>query len=182
MNLLKFLKKGVKRSDLLEIKRILENIVLTQEISNLVDKVKGLETSTKQEKMSVPSQPLDQAIEELKSIAGVRWEIGGTAEFLLHRLTEDGEYNKSVGVDRSFTTTKNTSWVPIFETADREMDQTGGTNPLVSCWVPGALIHSIPVGAPNTGTWGTMGKNPHSSQYEIIVKPGKYELYQELKE
>lgn len=170
------------RTQLLQLKRILEEIVLAQQISDLAGKIKGLAPS--QEKKTVPDQPLERAIEELKNIATTRG-VGEKTEFLLHRLTDDGEYTKSIGVDRSYTTKDKTSWIPLFNVADVRQDQSapgGGPNPLVSCWVPVGKITNIPVGAPNTGTWGILGKNPLASKYEVMVGPGKYELYQELKE
>jgi len=65
---------------------------------------------------------------------------------------------------------------------DRSEATVKGANPVVSCFVPSASITEIKHMQSNTGTWGNLGQNPHKNMATIVVKPGKYEIYRELKQ
>lgn len=125
-------------------------------------------------------------------------------EYLLHRPTEGFEYEKSATTVNNiptseapklnlesqndgrtiedprtthFTTEKNTDWVLDLVTAEK---MRVGASPIVAVWVPEDNVAGI-VGQENDGTWGELGKNPHAREMKITVKPGKYEIYSELK-
>lgn len=119
-----------------------------------------------------------EVIKRLTDIAGNRIEKDGSTSFLLHRPTAQFEYENAA--DGMFYTTKdNLSWF-----AEYMSGQNGqaGANPVVSCWIPGNNIIAGVNAQGNTGLWGDLGKNPHADQFEVTVKPGKYEIYQELRE
>jgi hypothetical protein len=121
---------------------------------------------------------LEDGIKSLKEFAVTRRSSDNEKyEFLLHRGTEDYEYAKSK-IDGMYQTEDNTEWVPM--TMEGEKDRKSN-NPVVSCWIPEGSISNIPTPLPNDGTWGALGTNPHADRYKVIVKPGKYEIYQELK-
>jgi len=76
-----------------------------------------------------------------------------------------------------FETKNDTAWVLDFVTAEK---MRNGASPVIACWIPKASIMDIS-GDKNDGTWSEMGANPHAREFRVIVKPGKYEIYQELK-
>lgn len=98
-------------------------------------------------------------------------------QFLLHRATEDFEYEGAAG-GNEYSTDQDTEWVVEFMTGEKEQEDF---NPVVSVWVPESAIKEIPHALANTGTWGDLGKNPNATKYKIVVAPGTYELHTELK-
>ena len=158
---------------------LLNILALDSELDQLNQDIEDA-TGVKKEKM-----PLDDALEALAEITTNKTE-NGKKVFLLHRLTEDLEFSNSATEDRKFKTDKPTEWIVEFAEADKKQDVSevgkSGANPMVSAWIPSDAIDSIPGAAPNSGVWGDMGKNPHVSSFKIIVKPGTYEIYQELRE
>lgn len=179
------MESGGDLSDLRSIKDHLSNILLHLQIKSLIDKISIVTESAPSK--SKPAEGVNQAdaLDELETIATTKKDKDGKRTFLLHRLTADFEYQKAIRESREYETSEPTTWLAQFNSADQAQDISapgGGANPVVSCWVPEADVLRIPNGLPNTGTWGELGKNPHSHEYKVIVKPGKYELYQELKE
>ncbi len=119
---------------------------------------------------------LKDALEYLKDVAINRVSDGNETEYLLHLPTQDFEYEKCK--DEAHFNAEEREWVPEVMISELNRDNK---NPVVSCWVPESSIKEIPTPLAPNGTWGDLGKNPHRFRYKIIVKPGKYEIYQELR-
>jgi hypothetical protein len=126
---------------------------------------------------NAPEMPLSEALDNLETMSTVKKDDDGKRLFLLHRPTEDYEYEKYIA-ESAYEPSEDTEWVPEYETSE---EKRSAENPVVACWVPESSIKEIPHPHANTGTWGELGKNPHANRYTVIVKPGKYDLYQELK-
>jgi hypothetical protein len=56
-----------------------------------------------------------------------------------------------------------------------------GINPIVAVWVPESQIGDVRGAQENKGAWGKLGGHPQADLVRVIVKPGKYQLYSELK-
>lgn len=140
-------------------------------------------------KLDEPEGPkLSDAIAALAEAGTTRmkqFDGGARREFLLHRLTENFEYENAKKVNE-YKTKAETQWsveVGVAQLAqDRSEAALKGANPVISCWIPEAGIVSVSGAQANTGTWGDLGENPHKNSFSILVKPGKYEIYQELKQ
>ena len=117
-----------------------------------------------------------EALNNLEDIATSRKDEDGKRDFLLHRGLKDYEYEK--GKEGDQFTAEESEWVP--EVMSGEADQKND-NPVITCWIPEDSIKEIPNPYPNNSTWGELGSNPHRYKYKVIIKPGKYEIYQELK-
>ena len=126
---------------------------------------------------TVKPMSLEETLEELKDLATTKTE-NEIVLFLLHRPTQGMEYKRSAD-ELDFTTSEPTEWYA--EVMSGELGQTE-QNPVVSCWVPKANITGAADARANTGTWGDLGKNPAAESYSVMVKPGKYRIYQELKQ
>jgi len=99
-------------------------------------------------------------------------------EFLLHRATKDFEYEGAAD-GNAYTTKEDSEWAAEYIPAENKQD---GSNPVISVWVPEDFVKAMPYAPGNTGTWGDLGKNPNAGKYKITVKPGTYEIHQELRE
>lgn len=121
---------------------------------------------------------LKEALNNLEEFTTVKKDKEGKRTFLLHRPTPDFEYGKSAE-DNIYETSEKTDWIAEIEAAE---DQQQKKNPVVSIWVPEDKIADISGADANTGTWGNLGTNPHATKYKIWVSPGKYEIYQELRQ
>ena len=77
-----------------------------------------------------------------------------------------------------FETEGDTTWVLDFVTAEKTRQ---GANPIVSCWIPKAAVVDVSGITTSVGTWGELGHNPMSRECRVVVKPGKYTIFQELK-
>ena len=117
-------------------------------------------------------------LEQLEDITTTTKEEDGTRMYLLHRPTENFEYNESAD-NVEYDSAADSEWYA--EAMSGEINQES-QNPVVSCWIPEAKIIGTDKPHPNTGTWGDMGKNPFAESYKVIVKPGKYRIYQELRQ
>ena len=120
--------------------------------------------------------------------------------FLLHRPTADFEYNKS---KRAATVrspepkepegtqgSDNTETYPDYETKidtnwviDSVLSEKirMGKNPIVSVWVPETHIKDVRGGQQGVGAWGDLGANADKNIVTVVVKPGIYKIYSELK-
>jgi hypothetical protein len=160
---------------------------------------------------SVPSVSLDKTreamFEALEKISVAKTDQKTKKRvFLLHRATQDFEYDNCASSDKAvqrhaevedttlpdstsiakknnevlvrFITKAESEWVTDFITADK---QRSGKNPIVSIWVPEENITSVNGSHSNNGTWGEMGKNPQEDLVHIVVKAGDYAIYSELK-
>lgn len=119
----------------------------------------------------------DAVLSELKDIAAYKTE-DGKLMFVLHRPTENFEYSEHAD-EHHFETDEVTEW--FAEARSGEINQEG-QNPVVSCWISEDNVIGSEKPHENTGTWGEMGKSPFASVYRVKVKPGKYKIYQELKQ
>lgn len=105
--------------------------------------------------------------------------------YLLHHATTGNEYEKSVDDAESaeessneYKTSVDTEWSVTNNGGD---DLAIGKKPVVSCWIPESSIKEMKNAVENTGTWGEMGENPFIEEFRVVVKPGTYTIYSELK-
>jgi hypothetical protein len=156
-------------------------MLLDKQLGALTSQVEGLTGTSIAPKEDEPS--LSEATENLEEVATSRIVNGGK-QFLLHRLTDNFEYQKSQN-GNEYTTDKDTDWTVEFGVADLKQDRSEatlkGANPVISAWVPKGSVKGIQGAQDATGNFGDMGENPHKNRFVVIVKPGKYEIYQEQK-
>lgn len=132
---------------------------------------------------ATPLTPFDspgtpEALERLAEFATTKKE-GEVWYYLLHRGTVNYEHEDSATDDGNwFETTEETEWVPEYMEGERDQK---GVNPVVSCWIDEGRIIKVLGAQENNGTWGELGKNPHAHEYRVVVAPGKYKIYSELK-
>lgn len=159
-------------------------LLLDKQLGTLTSQVEGL-TGTKvgERKLFNEADLSADAIENLEEVTTTRTKDGKT-EFLLHRLTDAFEYQKSQD-GNEYTTTKDTEWTVEFGVADLKQDRSEatlkGANPVISAWVHKSAIKGIKGAQDATGNFGEMGENPHKNRFVVVVKPGKFEIYQEQK-
>lgn len=121
---------------------------------------------------------IKEALDNLEEFTTVKRDVNGKRTYLLHRMTPDFEFQNSADKNE-YETDKDTDWIGEIEAAETQQKDK---NPVVSCFVPEANILNIEGAIDNTGTWGNLGANPNATKYRIWVKPGKYEIYRELKQ
>lgn len=163
-------------------------LLLERQLNDLTAKVETLTGAKLDGSAPKTSQvpELPELLDNLEEFTTVRKTAkGDKREFLLHRLSADFEYENAAN-GMTYTTKDDTNWTAEVGVADLKQDRSEatmkGANPVVSCWVPEGAIKDIPSGQSNTGTWGSLGQNPNKNHYVIIVKPGSYEIRQELKQ
>jgi len=171
---------------LVELQSLLSQLVLSIQINQLMMKLQ--DAVGKSKPMSVDGErdskepaaekvSHSEALDELEKIATTRKTEAGSREFLLHRSTEDHEHGAATTKEANrYENKAETSWFPEYMTGQNQKD---GANPVVTCWVPEGQVASIPNPYPNTGLWKELGKNPNAARYEVLVKPGTYEITQE---
>lgn len=167
---------------ILALSNLLKLLNIDNQLNDITSKINQL-TGTPQPADNGPS--LKDVLPLLEDVCETKVRDSKTF-FLLHRFTENFEYQNSKTEDGHYNTQKDTSWsveqgVPELE-QDRSEATLKGANPMVSCWIPQDAISSVKGGQANTGTWGELGENPHKNHFQIYVKPGKYEIYSELKQ
>jgi len=124
-----------------------------------------------------PAAHREESLKELENIATTK-TVEEVKYFLLHRPTENFEYaNSAENVE--FETTEETEWFAEYMTGEINQE---GQNPVVSCWVEESKIIGSEKPHSNTGAWGELGKNPYAEVFSVIVKQGKYQIYQELRQ
>jgi hypothetical protein len=160
-------------------------LLLDKQLGDLAGKVESLTgTGLGEHKPFNEADLSTEVVDNLEEVATSRTKDGKT-EFLLHRLTGDFEYQKSQD-GNEYKTGTDTDWSAEFGVTDLKQDRSEatlkGANPAVSCWIPKDAIKGIRGAQDNTGQWGELGENPHKNHYCIVVKPGKYEIYQELRQ
>jgi hypothetical protein len=156
-------------------------MVLDQQLSELSTQV-GAATETD---LPADDHSKAEALNNLEEFVSMRTDEAGKREFLLHRLTVDSEYADSIEGLNAFETHGDTEWITNLPVAEHQQDVSEieqGVAPVVSCWIHEDKIKEIPNSPSNTGIWGNLGKNPQGSKYTIIVKPGTYEIHQELRQ
>ena len=160
--------------DLEKLGQKLKNIKKLLILSLLADESLDLQT------ISGESPSEDETLAELKNIATTKTE-DSTTFYLLHRPTEDFEYNSSTegSETNQYETDSNTVW--FAEYIGSQNNQVG-KNPVVSCWIPESAISTDRNSLDNTGTWGDLGENPYADIFQVSVKPGKYTIYQEYRQ
>ena len=103
--------------------------------------------------------------------------IGEVKHFLLHRASGNLEYENSID-NINYTTKENTEWVAEGELADASRI---GKNPVISCFIPETSIQKIVGQGEEVGALDGIGKNPTSNEYRVIVTPGTYTIYRQIK-
>lgn len=172
------------------IKDLLTNVILmlqTAQLNTLMKDMAAKTPGTDLKKLLVGAtsaktsakSPLSraEALDNLETIATTKSDVNGARTFLLHRVTEDFEYAKCAEKN-VYETTQDTVWIVEIEKAESAQKSA---NPVISCWFKESDISKIE-GQSNTGVWGELGKNPHSFGYKVTAKPGKYEIYRELRQ
>lgn len=184
--------KSASLDDLLSEIQELKALVLASMIQHQLSQVSEIIKDIKKPEVSVakpetqPSLPAKEACEELAKLVTTKQD-GAVRMYLLHRLTEDFEYENSID-GNTFETKDKTDWVLNADFADMNQDISGamkphkGVNPLVACWIPEGSIESVPGLSANTGVWGELGSDQKSNRYVVKVKPGKFVVYSELKQ
>lgn len=151
----------------------LKSILLSWMLAQTVNESPRPPVTQKEE----PTKALKQeALDELKHMATNKVQDGQIV-YCLHRAAPDYEYEKFAD-EYNYETTKNTEWLVDVESAQGAQKDA---NPVVSCYIPESAIVDLPNPHGNTSTWGTMGSNPNAYKYKIVIKPGKYRIFQELK-
>lgn len=158
-------------ADLEVIKKALASLLLAKELSNVQELLGTKPTSDEK-----PALSRAEALDELAKMCAVN-TVDGKRVFTLSRATEDYEYEKSAK-DGDWITDKNTEWVPKYVVAEKDQQSK---NPVMSCYISEDSIESLPEAHGNSSTWGNLGENPFAHRYTVIVKPGTYKIYQELK-
>lgn len=162
----------------------------------LKERVKNATNPKTEEPMEKVSKDL---LDQLEKVATTRLDMESKKrQFLLHRPTEQDEYGKSANPTptslpnqdigsspriedertTSFVTHENTEWCVEFVTAEKLRNKA---DPVVSIWAPESDIIGVRGMEKNDGTWGELGANPHKQEIRVIIKPGTYEIYCEMK-
>lgn len=162
---------------------LVQLLLVDKQLSDITGKIEGL-TGVKIADPEQEGPKLSDALFALQEIGTSRMK-DSKRQFLLHRLTENFEY-ENAKKSNEYETKTDTQWsvevgVPQLQ-QDRSEAALKGANPVISCWVPEASIVDIAGAQANTGTWDELGQNPHKNSFVITAKPGKYEIYQELKQ
>jgi hypothetical protein len=157
-----------------ELVELLNLITTNQELTKITKDIEGLNSNK--------PQNLETAIQNLEQIVTVKTDKNGQQLLLLHRLMSNFERSKDSPA--THTTDKPTEWVAEVGVAQLRQERSEadlkGANPVLSCWIPRSSIQNIINGQDNTGTWGDLGQNPNKNHFKVIVKPGKFEIYEEL--
>jgi hypothetical protein len=176
----------------------LSKIILLQKVSEVKPFVGSLEEPpAKENDKDITRVAMMDALEKLITVKS----DAGEKKFLLYRPTVDFEYEKCATPfgpadqqtskptnDRTsgdadmrpteYQTHEDTTWLTTFFNAETLRH---GANPIVAVWVPENQIGDVRGAQENKGTWGSLGGNPQADLVRVIVKPGKYQLYSELK-
>lgn len=162
---------------------LVQLLLVEKQLSDVTAKIEDLTGA----KIALPKEDGPSFADALAALeeAGTSRMKDGKREFLLHRLTEDFEYQNAQNANE-YKTAADTEWlieVGVAQLAqDRSEATLKGANPVISCWIPEDSIADIRNAQANTGSWGAMGENPHKNHYIVIVESGKYEIYSELKQ
>jgi hypothetical protein len=168
--------------ELQALKALLVNLSLMNQLDSIKDKVEEISNTSKtQEKpKDLPKSDLkelkEEAFEDLKHMATNEIR-DGERHYILYRATEDFEYER-FKVGHYYEPKEDTIWTPEYMTSQETQKKP---NPAMGCWIPESSIIDIPEPFGNTSNWKESGgKNPNAFRYKLTVKPGKYEIYQEL--
>jgi hypothetical protein len=159
-------------------------LMLEKQLSDLTSKVESITgVKTQTVKNDNNSKDLSNLLDNLEEVTTTRRLKDGKREFLLHRLTENFEYQDAKKINE-YITKQPTDWSVEIGVASLEQDRSEetlkGANPVVSCFVHEDCVVGISGAQENTGTWGDMGQSPHKNKFLVKVRPGKYEMYQEI--
>jgi hypothetical protein len=166
---------------LVKLKKILIVLLLQSEIKQVDEIVKFFGNSSQEPDSSAKTEnnTTSKAVvgKELEKQTANKTE-GGKEYLLLHRPTDNFEYEQCAS-GNEFSTSKETVWLTGSVNAELRQNYS---NPVVSCWIPKDSVKEVENAMANTGIWGELGENPHKDRYRVIVKPGKYSIYSELRE
>lgn len=168
--------------ELQSLKALLVNLSLMNQLDSIKDKVEEISNTTKSPIKPGQSDEKDlkklkeNAFEDLKHMAANEIR-DGERHYILYRATEDFEYERYKD-GHYFEPKEDTIWAPEYMTSQETQKKP---NPAMGCWIPESAIIDIPEPFGNTSNWKEAGgKNPNAFRYKLTVKPGKYEIYQEL--
>lgn len=157
---------------------MLRLLSLEKKLEELESRINSLTSGEIPSEKPAPSVDLKDSLANLEEFTTVKRDKNGKRTFLLHRPTPNFEYGKAAD-DNHYETAKETDWIGEIEAAE---SQQKAKNPVVSCWVSEEAISKVTGAEENTGTWGQLGSNPNATLYKIWVKPGRYQIYKELRE
>ena len=169
-------------TELREIKSMLRELLLAQEIASikaLLADLKGPQTGKLEGSQPSPARPAQNRSEALEQLAGMTPMnvIDEVKHFLLHRASGNLEYENSID-NINYTTKENTEWMAEGELADASRV---GKNPVISCFIPETSIQKIVGQGEEVGALDGIGKNPTSNEYRVVVTPGTYTIYRQIK-
>ena len=169
-------------TELREIKSMLRELLLAQEIASikaLLADLKAPQTGKLEGSQPSPARPAQNRSEALEQLAGMTPMnvIDEVKHFLLHRASGNLEYENSID-NINYTTKENTEWMAEGELADASRV---GKNPVISCFIPETSIQKIVGQGEEVGALDGIGKNPTSNEYRVIVTPGTYTIYRQIK-
>ena len=124
--------------------------------------------------------------------------------FLLHRPTVNFEYDQGkrdsevktpYPTDTSLPDSSSIAQRVTENTVEYETDEDtnwlidpvvaeklrAGKNPIVAVWVPETEIKDVDGSQQGAGAWGELGANSDKNIITVVIKPGKYKIYSELK-
>jgi len=193
------------------------NMLQLKEISNKIDELKNLILLKKISEIepafgmkSIVDEDVSKGIQKLKTpipestkenkegmLIGLRKVVANRVnpktkipELLLHKPTENLEYDKSVQDTVSdqpmeenpritdFAPKEKTVWVTNFINAEKYR-QNG--NPVISCWIPEKNVIKVLGQNERTATWDSLSRDPQENLIRVEVEPGTYDIYQEIK-
>lgn len=156
---------------------MLQLVSLLAELLKMVRDKASAEVGPTAKMATVDKPDLKTALDELEKNTTVRKD-GQKREFLLHRALADHEYAASVE-GNEFDSQAQTTWRARVEMAEHEADQD--SNPMVSCWIPESSIVDVPASG-NSEDAQIATQRPQQFKFVVVVRPGKYQVYQEIKQ
>jgi hypothetical protein len=180
IELLNLTKKSIKNGELSDIQKILKEVKELLIIQILGSKLEDLKLTIKNPEIQPAKlDKSDNSLKILEDITTTKHE-DDQIFYLLHIAMNSHEYEKSdTEVTNIIKLSKKTEWSAYTNGME---DLQLINSPVISCWIPESKIESVVNPEPNTGTWGELGKNPNSNKVSVMVLPGEFKLYQELRQ
>ena len=170
--------------ELKELKSLVKEMLLKQEIANLKDLLADLKSTEKTSDSEkdpeyntdgLPEQDLQEALAQLEGMTSIDVQ-DGVKHYLLHRPAANFEYENYADAN-DYETKQSTEWLAEVELAEALQV---GKNPIMSCFIPESAIQSIQGQGGEVGAIAEL-KNPTSLEYRVVVKPGSYRIYRQIK-
>jgi len=180
------------REEIREVKSLLKEMLLAQEIASLkalIADLKGSKVQSTDDITSVagetdhdsnpqdlPMQDPESALQQLERITAMKM-IDGVRNFILHRACDNFEYDNHAG-KTTYDSNEETNWIADQEFADASQK---GNNPVISCFIPENSIKEVVGQSGDVGGMGEALSTPTNLEYKVVVNPGSYTIYREIK-